>query len=243
MLERADIALAPLDQQRRRSMQARPRAIGLITLLFLVAEIVTAHGAAAERPFEFTIAAQPLASALARYGDVTGKEALYEGGLIDRRMSGGFEGQATPTAALKQLLVGTGLTARFVAEGAFILELSSDDRSEQTSANRRYYTLVQRDVLETLCGLPQIKPGQYRLVTAFWIAPDGTVQDMLSIGSAGSSEIDALIDRTLRAMRFREPPPPSFVQPIRLLLAQRQPAAAADCAVVEGRPATRGGRR
>jgi hypothetical protein len=238
MLERADIALALLNRQKRRSMQARPRAIGLTVLLFLIAQVITVPGGAAERTFEFTIAAQPLSSALAHYGDVTGKEALYEGGLIDRRMSGGFEGQATPTGALKQLLVGTGLTARFVAEGIFILELAPD-RSAPTSASRRYHTLVQRDVLEALCGLPQAKPGQYRLVTAFWIAPDGAVQDMLRIGSAGSLEIDALIDRTLRAMRFREPPPSNFVQPIRLLLTQHEPAAAADCAVVDVRPATR----
>lgn len=243
MLERADIALALLNRQKRRSMQARPRAIGLTVLLFLIAQVITVPGGAAERIFEFAIAAQPLYSALARYGDVTGKEALYESGLIDRRMSGGFDGQATPMAALKQLLVGTGLAARFVAEGTFILELVLDNPTAPTSANRRYHALVQQDLLEILCGLPEAKPGQYRLVIAIWIAPDGTVQDMLRIGGVGSLETDALVDRTLRAMRFREPPPSNFIQPIRLLLRQHWPAAATDCAAVDARPATRGGAR
>ncbi len=85
-----------------------------------VASLAFAPGLAAEATFDFSIAAQPLASALVRYGDVAGKEALYKGGLVDGRVSGGVEGRLTPRAALHQLLVRTGLAERFVTEGIFI---------------------------------------------------------------------------------------------------------------------------
>ncbi len=208
---------------------------GSMYCALLLVHMAVAPCMASEPMFDFSIAAQSLGSALIRYGDVTGKEALYEGGLVDGRVSGGVEGRATPTAALFRILVGTGLTARFVAEGTYVLELTPERRSGQDRSDRRYHMLVQQDVLETLCRLPHARPGQYRLVTVLWIASDGTVQDLLKLGSAGQPQADDSIEGALRRMRVREPPPAGFVQPIRLLFTPQSPGTRSDCEVVESR--------
>lgn len=101
--------------------------------------------------------------------------------------------------------------------------------------------LVQQDVLETLCRLPHAKPGGYRLVTVFWIGPDGTVRDLLKLGSVGEPNADQSIDGALRRMRFREPPPAGFVQPIRLLFTPQSPGARSDCEIIEIRRRGAGG--
>jgi len=214
---------------------------GLLCGAILLAHKAITPCRASEPMFDFAIAAQPLGSALVRYGDVTGKEALYEGGVVDGRITGGVDGRATPTAALSQLLVGTGLTARFVAEGTYVLERTPEHRSGQDRSDRRYNMLVQQDVLDTLCRLPDAKPGQYRLVTVFWIAPDGTVQDLLKVGSAGRSETDQSIEAALRRMRFREPPPAGLAQPIRLLFMPQSPGSRSDCEAIEARRRAQGG--
>lgn len=236
MLQRADIAVGPHRNLLGRWLRcARPWVIGLALGTASVAHTTFAPCLAAETTFDFSIAAQPLASALVRYGDVTGKEALYEGGLVDGRISGGVEGRWTPRAALRQLLVGTGLAARFVAEGTFVLELVPERQSTQPPAYWRYYALVQEDVLDALCRVGEARPGQYRLVTVFWIAPDGTVAELLRVGSVGRTETDQSIDRTLRGLRFREPPPAGFLQPIRLLFVPQLPGANSGCAAVDAR--------
>jgi hypothetical protein len=238
MPQRAYIAIKPFPDAARGSVR---HWAGIFA--FLLAYTAIATCTAAEPMLDFAIPAQPLGSALIQYGDVTGKEALYEGGVVDGRFSGGVEGRAAPSAALLQILAGTGLTARFVAEQTFVLERAPERQSGQDRPDRRYHLLVQQDVLETLCRLPHARPGQYRLVTVFWIAPDGTVQDFLRLGSAGLPEADHSIENALRGMRFREPPPAGFVQPIRLLFTPQSPGARSDCEAVEPRRRAQGGVR
>jgi hypothetical protein len=182
----------------------------------------------------FSIAAQPLEAALVRYGEVTGNEALYEGGLVDRRVSNVVEGPLMPSEALRRLLAGTGLAAHFAAEGTFVLELAPERRPAQDSL-QRYYALVQDGVLDALCRFGEARPGRYRLVTVLWIAPDGTVDDMLRVGGTGRADTDGLIDRTLRGLRFREPPPAGLVQPVRLLFVPQSPGVNPGCASADAR--------
>ena len=69
-----------------------------------------------ERPARFNIPAEPLARALERYGDATGREVLYDTGLALDRRSAAVDGLLTPVEALATLLQGTGLAASFMAE-------------------------------------------------------------------------------------------------------------------------------
>ncbi|NVO17644.1 MAG: hypothetical protein HXX10_26770 [Rhodoplanes sp.] len=190
-----------------------------------------------EALIHFSVPPQPLASALSRYGDATGNEALYEGGLTDGRISGDVQGRLTSTEALRRLLGGTGLSARFIADGIFILLPAPQRQSTQAPppAHRRYYALIQEGVLDALCRLREARPGHYRLVTVFWIAQDGAVEDVLRIGTLGRASADQLIDRTLRGLKFSEPPPADFVQPVRLLFVPDGPGVGPGCAVADAR--------
>lgn len=55
---------------------------------------------------DFDIAAQPLASALARYGDLTRLEAFYQAHLVEGRISSRVSGRLAPSDALAMLLDG-----------------------------------------------------------------------------------------------------------------------------------------
>jgi hypothetical protein len=167
---------------------------------------------------EFTIPSQPLDAALSRYGDITGREALYDTSLAAGRVSGAVQGVLTPDEALKGLLLGTDLSAQFVAKDAFVL-LATPPTSERptiatSSADRRYYAFIQENLLDALCRSRGARPGQYRFVAMFWIGPDGSVERSRRIGSTGSADADQQIDTTLRSVRFSEPPPARFAQPV-----------------------------
>ncbi len=173
-------------------------------------------------PQQFNIPSQPLDAALSRYGDATGREALYDASLAAGRVSGDVRGVLAPDEALKRLLAGTSLAAQFVAENAFVLLLASAPHEQMaktmSSADQRYYGLIQENLLSALCRSRGAHPGHYRFVAAFRIGPDGRIESPQRIGSTGSTDADQQIDSTLRNVRFREPPPAGFAQPVLILI-------------------------
>jgi hypothetical protein len=239
MLQSADTAVRSYrNLQRCWLSYVAPWAIGLaLTGMMSAGRPVLAQSGVGETVIDFSIPPQPLASALSHYGDATGNEALYEGGLADGRISADVQGRLTPTEALQRLLAGTGLVARFVAEGTFVLAPAPKHRAQQAApaAHRRYYALIQEDVLDALCRLREARPSHYRLVTVFWIAQSGAVEDLLRIGTSGKASTDQLIDQTLRGLKFREPPPADFVQPVRLLFVPQSPGLNPGCAAADAR--------
>lgn len=70
----------------------------------------------------FDIPPQALASALARFGEATNLQLLYDAALTRGLNTEGVSGTYTPEQALRVLLAGTGLTARFAGSGAVTLE-------------------------------------------------------------------------------------------------------------------------
>jgi hypothetical protein len=193
----------------------------------------------------FSIPAQPLVSAISRYGDATGSEALYDASLATGRFSNNVQGMMTPAEALERLLIGTGLSARFVSERRFVVAASPSvpNRANEITlppAHRRYYGLVQQGVLDTLCQLPSVRPGHYRVIVALRIAPTGGIEHVHRIGTVGAAEADQQMDGALRGVRFSEPPPADFMQPIRILLSPDAPGGAAACARADARHAASG---
>lgn len=239
MLQSADSSVRSYrNLQRSWLSYVAPWAIGLALTGMIPAERpVLAQSGGSETVLDFSIPPQPLASALSRYGDATGNEALYEGGLADGRISADVQGRLTPTEALQRLLAGTGLVARFVAKGTFVLAPAPQHRSKQATpaAHRRYYALIQEDVLDALCRLHKVRPSHYRLVTVFWIAQSGAVEDLLRVGTSGTASTDQLIDQTLRGLKFREPPPADLVQPVRLLFVPQGPGVNPGCVAADAR--------
>jgi hypothetical protein len=209
------------------------------TCALVVAGMIAAavSAAAQTRPadasIEFNIPSQPLGTALTRYGDATGRDAVYDTSVADGRVSGDVRGTFAPGEALRKLLSGTGLTAEFVAERTFVLlPLPPTQRAAQQTRSpehRRYYGLIQASLAEALCRSAGTRPGRYRFAAVFWIAPDGVVRRSQRIGSTGSPDADQEIDATLRSVRMNEPPPADFAQPVLMLIVPQGPGAARGC--------------
>ncbi|MEP9360960.1 STN domain-containing protein [Sphingomonas sp. KR3-1] len=78
----------------------------------------------------FDIPAQPLDAALTSYFRASGVQLLYDSALTAGRRSNAVRGSLTPREALRQLLLGTGLIARYSRANAAII--TSPDSSDTT---------------------------------------------------------------------------------------------------------------
>lgn len=200
------------------------------------ASVVTLAGAAAQTsnaPRAFDIPSQSLDAALSRYGDLTGREALYDASIAAGRVSADVHGVLTPNEALDRLLSGTGLSPRFVADNSFVLlsapqSAAAGPARAMPAAHQRYYATIQHSLLDALCRTRDAQPGRYRLVAVFWIGAAGRVERAQRIGSAGSAEADRQIDVTLSGMMF-DAPPADFGQPVLVLLVPQAPNMRAVC--------------
>ncbi len=83
--------------------------------------IVLAQGAAVA----FAVPAQPLASALAAFARQASLQVSFDQAATAGIASPGVTGSLPPEEALRQLLAGTGATARFAGEGSVVVELPS----------------------------------------------------------------------------------------------------------------------
>lgn len=209
------------------------RAFALLGIAGLVgaADLSFAQTAPVNSQQEFNIPSQSLGAALDRYGDITGREALYDTSLAAGRVSGEVRGLFAPDEALKRLLLGTGLSAQFVAENAFVLVAQPRERATNTTSqsDRRYYGVIQEDILEALCRSRSARPGHYRFIAMFWIGPDGTIEKPRRIGSTGSVDADQKIDAALQSIRFSEPPPVGFAQPVLILIVPKAQGVTLGC--------------
>jgi hypothetical protein len=181
----------------------------------------------------FDIAAQPLASALNRYGDLTGREVLYDTTLAQDRVSAAAQGVLTPETALARLLDGTGLYARFMPEGSFVLmpRPPSEPLVQATpvKVDDRYYSRIQASIRRALCTNVSGRSGHYRVAALFWIGPTGKVVRYERLGSAGSADLDRVVDQTLGDLQIGAPPPDGFRQPVLTMVVPKAPGVTMDC--------------
>lgn len=170
----------------------------------------------------FDIPAQPLASALDRYGDATGREVLYNPALANGRTSEAVKGTFEPEAALQLLLAGTGLTARFLKDGSFVLvpapAAAGPPEGSAAALSRHYYGVVQARLRDALCRTNGARPGSYRIAVLVWIEPSGAVAKFERLGSAGTVELDRGIDNALRNFSVGAPVPAGFAQPVLIVI-------------------------
>src|SRR3546814_1706657 len=90
---------------------------------------VAANAAEATDQKHYVIPAQPLTQALAEFARVSGVDIFYEAGLASGHRSAAIDGRYTPATALRALLAGTGLSARFTGRTAALV--FSPDRKRQ----------------------------------------------------------------------------------------------------------------
>ncbi|PPQ26707.1 hypothetical protein CCR94_21565 [Rhodoblastus sphagnicola] len=193
----------------------------------------------------FDIPSQPLASALDRYGDATGREVFYDAVLAAGRKSASVSGMLTPELALRALLAETGLSARFLADDTFVLLPTAEverqpvvDAAPQ-AVRQRYYARIQFALRDAFCR-SGAQPGRYRVVAVLWIGASGDLQRSQRLGSTGVSDIDRRIDATLRDVRPGEPPPSGFTQPVLIMIVPQQQGVTMGCGLdAASQPAAR----
>ncbi len=186
------------------------------------------------RPLVFDLPAQPLALALSRYGDLTGREVLYNPALAQGRVSSSAQGVFTPETALSRLLDGTGLTAEFMPDGSFALVPRSANRQALTqatpgTAQDYYYGRIQASLRRALCASVSERSGYYRLAALLWIGSSGNVARYQRLGTAGNSDLDRVVDQTLRDLQIGAPPPDGFRQPVLAMVVPKSPGVTKEC--------------
>jgi hypothetical protein len=210
-----------------------PWAFGLVIVgAVSISYPAFAQSSAGETPIAFSIPAQPLAAALDRYGDATGREAFYEAGLTQGRASSPVDGTLKPREALDRLLAGTGLVVRHMPDNSFVLlpnSLAERQSAAPSPAERQYFAVIQLGLREAFCESDIAHPGRYRFVALFWIGATGAVLRAQRLGSAGTPELDRRIDATLRTIKLNEAPPPGFEQPALIMVVPQAPGVTMGC--------------
>jgi hypothetical protein len=199
-----------------------------LILVFGLASLIQVVFAQDSR-LNFNIPAQPLPTALERYGDITGRNSLYNGTLGIGRRSTAVEGRLTADAALTRLLEGTGLAATRVTSTAFTL-LSVPVGILQQSAVADYYGRIQVSLRNALCGAGSARPGNYRIGMRLWIDNAGSVTRYERLNSSGASYVDAGIDQALRHLHIGTQPPAELAQPVSVVIIPQGPGVTMSCA-------------
>lgn len=182
-------------------------ALAMLALVGLPAGL--AHGAASEAatahdaPLDFDIPAQPLASALERYGSIARQPALYRSDIVSGQMSAPLHGRYTPEAALRGLLEGTGLSIEAFEQGTqrgFVLSRPAHPSVAPGAAagqgaieDNGYPGLIQTRVWQALCANPATQPGGYRSLLRFDVDAAGKVRRPRLLSSTGNARRDAAV--------------------------------------------------
>jgi TonB family protein len=195
-------------------------------------------------PLRFDIAAQALRSALDAFGGLTGLGVLVDSDLT-QRITTAVHGEYAPQEALRKMLAGTGLQARYISGDTLTIqpapgEPAAGGRGRFTAATdipgimaggidyRPYIALVQTRIKQALCRSARTRPGRYRLLVQFWISASGGLQRARLIGSTGDDARDAAVGQVIRDLKV-DPPPVSMAQPLVMLLEPSQPGMSDDC--------------
>jgi TonB family protein len=188
-------------------------------------QLVSPSADTADQLIDFDIPAQPLDTALQRYGSLSRQPALYRAEIVNGQMAAAVQGRYTPEAALRLLLAGTGLTAEKFATGtgsAFILKVAGAPAAAPHTAGlgslTGYPGRLQTRVWQALCGNPRTVPGGYRSLLRFQVDAAGQVQRARLIGSTGDTRRDAAVLEALQRVHMDGAPPPDMPQPVTMLL-------------------------
>ena len=198
-------------------------------------------------PMNFHIPAQPLVSALQAYGQQAGVQILYESQSASGQQSAAVEGSFTPEDALKLLLAGTELKARYTRPNAITLALpssvplgaaagpmpkadlslgtlrvrASGEDEDNSSSLRDYNESVQTDVQKALQKNAKTRTGTYRIVLDLWVDPSRTIERTRLFQSTGDPDRDVAVSAALRGVTLSKPAPANTPQPVRVAIVVR----------------------
>lgn len=127
----------------------------------------------------YNIPAEALDYALNSYIKLSGAQVFYETALTQSRRSTSVSGRLGAAAALRILLLGTGLISRQTDTDAFIVTPAPDNAagtsSTAVSTDNPFLGTLQAGVLKALCANSQVRPGSYKVAVELWISPTGVI--------------------------------------------------------------------
>ncbi len=184
----------------------------------------------------FDIAAQPLDAALAAYTQATGMAVLVTSRLTAGRQGSAVRGRLAPREALRLLLAGTGLQARYSSASAFTLvEAAASAPAPRAPATApspaavaRYAGVLQNTVTRALCQWTGAQFGRYRASLQLWIGRNGVVRQARVLSGTGDARRDEALAGVLSGLIMDAPPPADLPQPVTIVLAPR-PDPRTDC--------------
>jgi TonB family protein len=203
------------------------------------AQYADAASAGAADLRDFDIPAQPLADALNRYADISGRPALFPSDIAGDRMSSAVHGRYSPETALHLMLEGTGLTAEkrdsglgetFVLKPADVAATVPPADVAKLFGEQGYSGLVQQRIWQALCADALTAPGRYSAVFRFQVDATGRVNGVRLLGSSGDARRDAALLAGLQQVQIGAPPPPAIVQhSLAMAILPDQPGAGPQC--------------
>jgi hypothetical protein len=188
---------------------------------------------------KLSIPAEPLSKALTAFSAATGFEVIVDGRQARHLESSPVAGELSPDAALRMLLVGTGLIMRDYAPGNVRLVASSatvDDPqfSPATSPHASYFAALQQMVLQTVCRVDIGLPESGRLAVLLWLTPSGAVARVKLLHAFGERQRDAVLSAAFEVGDVGAPPPAGLKQPITLVVRPLPAPGSRDCTDTAG---------
>jgi len=178
-------------------------------------------------PRRFDIEAQPLAAALRAFSEASGMAVLFDDALVADRQTHGLHGEASPHDALRILLAGTGLEARFSSVNAVTVTSQTPPASHAAPApdadpqavvlDSRAAGALQSAIERALCVRASTRPGSFRLAVQLWIDATGAVEKAVALAPSDRPARDDEVLAAIRTVRL----PDAFhrFSPVTVLLA------------------------
>ena len=177
--------------------------------------------------------ALPLGEALERFGRAAAFDIVFPEHLVRGRRSGPVD-SPNPYRALEQILIGTGLAARFTRPDAIILELvrapskpaltldtldvGVPDRDTQ-AAYQWYGQKLLESSLALLRSSRALAVKSYDLTVYLWVDKDGGITASRVYAASGAADEADIAAGALATLAMRLPPPANMPQPVGLRIA------------------------
>lgn len=223
------------------SMRALP--LFLLSSVALTPQSMVAQTAPASNRIAFDIPAQPLDAALAAYFQASGVPLLYDSGLAAGRRSAAVRGTFSPREALRRLLGGTGLVARYTRSDAVVIAVEAGNAPEGVAApiplgrvvvraraappisapdRSLYYRALSESVRTILSTDRRTAHRAFDLLVGLRLAEDGVVRQVRIQRGTGDPATDLLVTQVLSGAALPRPPK-GLAQPLSLAVKGRRP--------------------
>jgi hypothetical protein len=199
--------------------------IAFIGISPVLSDPAAGQTARSDERINFDIPAQPLDAALAEYFRLTGVQLLYDSAVTVGRRSVAIRGPHAPREALRLMLAGSGLVARYSRSNAAIIVPAADRGHrplvplgrvvvrEAVTAPRvssleriTYYNLLEEELQTRLRTDERTARLVFRIVVALRVDQDGQLRDVRISRSSGRGATDRLVADVLGGAAVVRPP-------------------------------------